>query len=62
MAGDLTKRSDAFVDRLLKGWRSLERAHPVEAQLVDEALEGQTSYTRLREHHRRFRSRSEKGR
>jgi len=62
MAGDLTKRSDAFVDRLLKGWKSLERAHPVEAQLVDEALEGQTSYTRLREYHRGLRKRSEKGR
>ena len=59
--GDLTKRADRFVGKMLRQWRVLERRHPVETALVQEAIEAPSVHSRLQTRRQSLRQHSVKG-
>ena len=60
--GDLTRRADRYVERMLRRVGRLEYTHPAEVQAVEEALKPSLSVdSRLRERRRTLRQHSAKG-
>lgn len=60
--GDLTRRADRYVERLLRRTGRLEYTHPAEVQAVEEAMKPPSAESRLRERRRNLRRYSAGGR